>query len=398
MSPPSLSYSSPLLTCPLREWGWTLWGPSPSPAGATGTYWCWWTTLVNTIPPAGAHPSESMWHSHRAPPESQSATLPEARRQAIRDKVAKMLEMGIIERSHSAWSSPIVLVPKPNGTWRFCNDFRKLNEISKYDAYPMPRIDELIECLGLAYYLSILVLTKAREKTAFTMPEGLFQYGFSRLSCSARGRLPPVPHGSSPTTPSPLCSRVHRRYWHSQPQLANPPVVLEALRRVGLTAYSAMCHVSLEEGDYLGRGTWLCETPVGQGAKHRDRTPTLNKETDENVSQSGQLLSAVQPWLCHYSSPLTLEHREKPAQPGPVDLGDRGRLLGPAAQLLRLPSPLHPGLLQTVRGTDGRLQRWPGSWPFASPGQSQAPIRLRKSQTPWTRAQLCDDWEGGPGH
>ena len=77
-------------------------------------------------------------------------------------------------------------MPKPNGTWRFCNDFRKLNEISKYDAYPMPRIDELIERLGPARYISTLDLTKgywqvpltprAREKTTFTTPEGLYHY------------------------------------------------------------------------------------------------------------------------------------------------------------------------------------------------------------------------------
>ena len=56
--------------------------------------------------------------------------------------------------------SPIVLVPKPDGTIRLCNDFRKLNEISKFDAYPMPRIDELIERLGTARYISTLDLTK----------------------------------------------------------------------------------------------------------------------------------------------------------------------------------------------------------------------------------------------
>ncbi|CAM4522446.1 unnamed protein product, partial [Caretta caretta] len=69
-----------------------------------------------------------------------------------------MLELGIIEESHSQWSSPIVLVPKPDGTTRFCNDFRWLNEISKFDAYPIPYIDELV------------------DRLAFSTPEGVFQY------------------------------------------------------------------------------------------------------------------------------------------------------------------------------------------------------------------------------
>lgn len=97
-----------------------------------------------------------------------------------------MLELGVIEESQSDWSSPIVLVPKPDGSWRFCNDFRQLNKVTKFDTYPMPRIDELIDRLGTARYMTTLDLTKgywqiplaesAKEKTAFVTPDGAFQY------------------------------------------------------------------------------------------------------------------------------------------------------------------------------------------------------------------------------
>ena len=53
--------------------------------------------------------------------------IPEARREAVRTEVKTMLEADIIEESNSEWCSPIVLVPKPDGTFRFCNDFRKVN-------------------------------------------------------------------------------------------------------------------------------------------------------------------------------------------------------------------------------------------------------------------------------
>ena len=114
-----------------------------------------------------------------------SYRVPEACREAIQEEVGRMLQLRVIEEYHSAWSSPVVLVPKQDGTFRFCNDFRRLNEESEFDAYPMPRVDELIERLGPARYLTTLDLTKgywqvpltrtAREKTAFATPGGLYQ-------------------------------------------------------------------------------------------------------------------------------------------------------------------------------------------------------------------------------
>ena len=71
-----------------------------------------------------------------------------------------MLQLRVIEESSSAWSSPIVLVPKPDETFRLCNDFRRLNEVLVFDAYPMLRVDDLIERLGPARYLTTLDLTK----------------------------------------------------------------------------------------------------------------------------------------------------------------------------------------------------------------------------------------------
>ena len=79
-----------------------------------------------------------------------------------------------------------MLVKKTDSTLRFCIDFRWLNSVSQADAYPMPRIEELIDRLGQAKYISTLDLTRgywqvplsdeARAKTAFATQSGLYQF------------------------------------------------------------------------------------------------------------------------------------------------------------------------------------------------------------------------------
>ena len=93
---------------------------------------------------------------------------------------------GIIERSASEWAVPIVLVKKKDGTIRMCVDYRRLNSFSHVDAYPMPQVDDLIDRLGDAKYIStldlswgcwqVLVRESDQPKIAFTTPYGLFQF------------------------------------------------------------------------------------------------------------------------------------------------------------------------------------------------------------------------------
>ena len=74
---------------------------------------------------------------------------------AVQEEIKEMLDKGVIVASKSPYSSPIVMVPKKDGTNRMCIDYRKLNEITTNDAYPLPRIGETIEALqGAGYFLS----------------------------------------------------------------------------------------------------------------------------------------------------------------------------------------------------------------------------------------------------
>ena len=88
--------------------------------------------------------------------------------------------------STSPWASPVILVPKRDGTSRFCIDYRRLNAITTKDVYPLPRIDDILDTLGEAKYFSSLDLASgywqvelapdARQKSAFTTHKGLFEF------------------------------------------------------------------------------------------------------------------------------------------------------------------------------------------------------------------------------
>ena len=111
---------------------------------------------------------------------------PAARREEVRQLVEDMLVMGIIQESNSAWSSPTVLVKKKDGTTRFCIDYRRLNQVTKVDAYPLPHIEDSLNTLGSARFFCSLDLASGywqvemdaadREKTAFVTQGGLYEF------------------------------------------------------------------------------------------------------------------------------------------------------------------------------------------------------------------------------
>ncbi|CAF4999789.1 unnamed protein product [Rotaria socialis] len=76
--------------------------------------------------------------------------------QIQREEIDKLFKQGVIEESTSPWSSPIVLVRKKDGSVRFCIGFRKLNNITTKDAFPMPRIDDIFDHLSQAEYYTTI--------------------------------------------------------------------------------------------------------------------------------------------------------------------------------------------------------------------------------------------------
>ena len=97
-----------------------------------------------------------------------------------------MLENGIAVPSISAWSSLCLLATKSDGSDRFCTDYRKVNGVTKPDCYPLPRIDDCVDNVGCAKYVTKLDLLKgywqvpltprAQVISAFVTPDAFLEY------------------------------------------------------------------------------------------------------------------------------------------------------------------------------------------------------------------------------
>jgi hypothetical protein len=74
--------------------------------------------------------------------------------QIMKEHIDELLKTGLIQPGSGAWASPVVMVKKKDGTLRFCVDYMKLNQITKKDVYPLPRIDDILDALNGAKYFS----------------------------------------------------------------------------------------------------------------------------------------------------------------------------------------------------------------------------------------------------
>lgn len=135
------------------------------------------TDLVQHEIPTGNH----------APIAVKPYRVPVHMREVLSKEIDEMVKAGVISPSHSPWSAPVVLVAKKDGSTRVCIDYRRLNEITNRDEYPLPKVADIIDSLSvrsrvfstldlLSGFWQIKVHPRDRPKTAFSTENGHWEF------------------------------------------------------------------------------------------------------------------------------------------------------------------------------------------------------------------------------
>lgn len=188
--------------------------------------------------------------------------------QHLNAELDKMLALDVIEPSHGAWSSPVLLVKKKNGDFRFCFDGRTLNSVTKPDRYPLPRVDRILNMLRDAKFITSIDLRSAfwqiplseesKEKTGFCVPgRGMFQFKVMPfgLSCSAQTlqRLMDATFGPE-LEPNVFCylDDIIVTSISFDDHLKHLKLVCDRLKKAGLTINFEKCSFFRKSLKYLG--------------------------------------------------------------------------------------------------------------------------------------------------
>ena len=192
--------------------------------------------------------------------------LPVHMNEEAEEQIQDMLKKDVIQLSSSHWASGIVMVQKKDGSKRFCVDYRRLNDVTLKDAYPLPRIDASLDqlsgaqwfsCLDLnAGYWQVEVEEQDRQKTAFASRQGLFEF-----------KVMPFGLCNSPATFERLMETIQAGLnWKIcliylddivtgrtfEEMIKNLDQVLEKLSEAGLKLKARKCHLFKQEVEFLG--------------------------------------------------------------------------------------------------------------------------------------------------
>ena len=204
-------------------------------------------------------------------PRSKPYPIPHSLRNTVREEVKTMLSLGVIEPSDSPVASPIVLVKKPDGSNRFCVDYRKLNKVTIFDSEPIPDQEELFTKVSHANYFTKIDLSKgywqvpmsenSKHLTAFLTPDGLFQFtvmpfGLVNAPASFSRLMRRLLNGLEGTVNYIDDILVYSDTWEQH--MATLTELFRRLRNSRLTARPSKCFIGQKTVEFLGH-------VIGQG-------------------------------------------------------------------------------------------------------------------------------------
>ncbi len=194
----------------------------------------------------------------------------------IDEEVDWMLKAGVIRPSRSPWASPVVIVPKKDGSTRFCVDLRRVNGVTIKDAHPLPNIQDIFDTLGSSHVYSTIDLrsaywqvplsAEAIPKTAFACHRGLFEFTCMAYGlCNAPGQF----QRNIQDVLGDMVGRVCMVYlddiiifsMNNEEHREHMRQVLDRIGGAGLTLKLSKCRFGLERVELLGY------TVSGEGIK-----------------------------------------------------------------------------------------------------------------------------------
>ena len=186
----------------------------------------------------------------------------------VREELQKLLKVNFIyPLSDSQWVSPLVVVPKKNGKWRICVDYRQLNKATLKDYFPLPFIDQVLDTLagkssfsfldGFSGYNQIRIALEDQDKTTFTCPWGTYAYNVLPFGlCNAPATFHRVVLAISVDLVHD-CVEVYMEYFlvygnSFEHSLENLEKVLKRCIEANLSLSNEKCFMMLNEGIVLG--------------------------------------------------------------------------------------------------------------------------------------------------